>query len=86
MIPMEIYTSKRTKLFWDLFSVTFACQTLKIPLLNLITYNNINNKILFLSVRIDMSNINKFINSTYKKPPPLIPAPSISTVSLWCND
>ena len=33
-----------------------------------IIYNNINNKILFLGVLIDTSNIDRFTTSTYKKP------------------
>ena len=43
---------------------------------------NINNKIPFLSVLIDTSNIDRFTTSTYKKKKKtLIPAPSISIVN-----
>ena len=51
-------------------------------ILNFTQEININNKIPFLGVLIDTSNIDRFITSTYKKKlPTLNPAPSISIVN-----
>ena len=42
---------------------------------------NINNKIPFLGILIDISNIDRFITSTYKKPPNINP----STLNFHCD-
>ena len=50
-------------------------------ILNFTQEININNKIPFIGVLIDTSNIDRFTTSTYKNLPTLIPAPSISKVN-----